>query len=93
MNISAERGNVYTWAEVEVLSVTDTTATTTDRIYTSGPSNRSATGVINNRVLKIENGIEDLEAIKELNEIDRKISRPAVKNKRFPTKSSYLCSS
>lgn len=48
-----------------------TTVTTTERIHTLDPSNRSATDINNTRVLKKQNkinfSIEGLEASKELN--------------------------
>ena len=48
-------GKVNTWAEVAGLGVTDATVTSTERINTSGPSDRSVTGVNNTRVLKRQN--------------------------------------
>ena len=78
-------GKVNTWAEVAGLGVTDTTVTTTERIHTSGPSDRSATGVNNTRVLKKQNGmdssIEDLEVPKELNETDTEVPHTATPSK------------
>ncbi len=61
-------------AEIAKISVHLGRGREPDWMHTSGPSDRSATRVINNRVLKIQNGmdfsIENLEALRELNETD-----------------------
>lgn len=68
--VKISEGNVYTGAQITCLNVTDTTATTTVRMHTSRPSNRSANGVINNRLQK-KNKIEwTLETHRELNKTD-----------------------
>lgn len=57
---------VVIWAKDAVIRFTDTTVTTTDRMHTSGSSDRSAIGINNTRVLRKQNVMEWIPPLKIL---------------------------